>query len=169
MKTLILFASLLTLNVFAQNEHLTRIRYENLNYTKEEIKNCYLPFDEIKLIKETNDQLIYLGGEYVGIWPLYQTLYHFNEDSLYEVDILFADTTESNKLALEILKTFRSLYGDEDSYNETPEGDEFWYWYFGGDKSNPDSFMFICKNANEKLSTLVTQANVFRLKKLEIK
>ena len=168
MKT-ILLVLLLTLTVYGQNEHLSAVDFDYLNFTREEIEDSYAGYSDFWKAINEKGLIVYQGGSGFVSWPFYLTAYYFDDnDSLYQVNIILADTTEYEAYVFpDVLMTFRNWYGNEVDYKEDEQGNKYYYWYFGLDMDEAEATVFVVKNFKTKGATQITQANLRRLKEVE--
>jgi len=166
MKTLffIFFSTL----IYGQNQHLTAIDFDYLNYTRQEIENAYSAHSGFWILKDEPGLIIYQGGDCFINWPLQTTQYFFDDnDSLYQILLTLADTTINEAFLFpEVLMTFRNWFGDELDYNESEEGTRTYYWYFGEEMQEAEAMMSVSKNFNTRSVTQITQVNLRRMKEI---
>lgn len=165
MKTLLLlfFCSILA---SGQNEHLTAIDFDYLNYTRQEIENGYSAHSGFWIFNDEPGIIIYQGGNGFVNWPLHTSEYHFDEnDSLYQIVLTLADTTINEALIFpEVLMTFRNWFGDELDYNESGDGTRTYYWYFGEEMKEAEAMMSLSKNIRKRTASQIVQVNLRRSK-----
>jgi hypothetical protein len=165
MKTLLfIFFSTLT---YGQNQHLTKIDFEYLNYTRQEIESGYSANSGFWIVKDEPGLIIYQGGDCFINWPLQTTKYFFDDnDSLHQIVLTLADTTINEAfLFLEVLMTFRNWFGDELDYNENEDGTKTYYWYFGEEMKQAKAMMSLSKNIRKRTASQIMQVNLRREKK----
>lgn len=165
MKTLffIFFSTL----IYGQNQHLTKIDFEYLNYTRQEIESGYSANSGFWIVKDEPGLIIYQGGDCFINWPLQTTKYFFDDnDSLYQVVLILADTTINEAFLFpEVLMTFRNWFGDELDYNENEDGTKTYYWYFGEEMKEAEAMMSLSKNIRKRTASQIVQVNLRREKK----
>lgn len=168
----IIILSLLLANLlYSQNEHLATIDMTKMNYTKQKVKNWYDGSKKFGLAKEEPGMLVYSGGDCFSDWPVYFTIYLFNErDSVKQVVVTLADTTKDQAFLFpEVLNSFRKWYGMEIDAKEEDDGMRYYYWYFGDEMKEADRLMFISKNIKRTTPTIITQVDLRRVKFEDIK
>lgn len=163
MKTILIFL-ISPILIFGQNEHLTAIDFEYLNYTRREIESGYSAQGGFWIVKDNPEMIVYQGGKGFVNWQLHQSAYYFNKhDSLYQIVLTFADTTINEAFLFpEILMTFRNWFGDELDYNESDDGTRTYYWYFGKEMSEAEAMMSLSKNIRKRTATQIVQVNLRR-------
>jgi hypothetical protein len=161
---LFIFFSTLT---YGQNQHLTKIDFEYLNYTRQEIESGYSANSGFWIVKDEPGLIIYQGGDCFINWPLQTTKYFFDDnDSLHQIVLTLADTTINEAfLFLEVLMTFRNWFGDELDYNENEDGTKTYYWYFGEEMKQAKAMMSLSKNIRKRTASQIMQVNLRREKK----
>ncbi len=169
MKTLLII-SVFPIVVLAQNEHLSAVDLDYLNYTRQEIERGYSAQGGFWIVKDEPGTIIYQGGKGFVNWHLYQSAYYFDEnDSLYRITLTFADTTINEAFLFpEILMTFRNWFGNELDYNESDDGNRTYYWYFGEEMKEAEAMMSLSKNIRKRTATQIVQVNLRRDKKPEL-
>lgn len=153
-------------NLSGQNEHLSAIDIDYLNYTKEDILSGFENSDRFKLVRYDPDMLIFQGGDCYLNWPLHRSEYYFDQnDILTEINLTLADTTEDDVYVfIELLMTFRNWYGNEMDYEITEDGYSNYYWYFGEEGKEAEVRLSVRKNMNRKYPTVINQINLIRVK-----
>ena len=163
MKTIILFI-VICVSVYPQNQHLSAVDFDYLNYTRDEIKSGFEGYDNFELINDAPDRLVYRGGDCFISWPLNYSDYYFTGDSLYLVDLILADTNDDDVFIFpEILMTFRNWFGNEMDYRKTEDGLTYYYWYFGEEMQEAEVMMYVCKYPDRKSGTVIRQVNLRRM------
>jgi hypothetical protein len=151
-----------------QNQHLSAIDLDFLNYTIDEIKSGFEGYDEFKLINDSPNKLVYKGGSCFVSWPLNFAEYYFTDDSLYQIDLRLADTGDDDVFIFpEILTTFRNWYGNEMDFRKSDDGLTFYYWYFGVEMQEAEVMMFVCRYPDRKAGTVIRQVNLRRKKDVQ--
>lgn len=164
MKTLFFF--LFSVLAYGQNQHLSAVDIDYLNYTREEIQSGYSAHSGFWIVKDEPGIIIYHGGSGFVNWPLYTSEYHFDEnDSLYQIVLTLADTTINEAFLFpEVLMTFRNWFGDEIDYNESEDGTRTYYWYFGEEMKEAEAMMSLRKNIRKRTASQIMQVNLRRMK-----
>lgn len=156
---------------YPQNEHLSTINMVKMNYTKDKIKNLYDGSKKFEPVKDEKGILVYKGGDCFTDWPVYLTIYSFNEnDSLTHVTVTLADTTKKDALLFpEVINSFRKWYGREIDVQDGEDGMKYFYWYFGDEMKEADRMMFVSKNFNRTTPTTITQVDLRKIKLEDLK
>lgn len=163
---IVIITLLFTAFNFAQNEHLNAIDMLKMNYTKQKVLNWYEGSKKFELIKDDTGILVYQGGDCFTDWPVYLTVYSFNDkDSITQVVVSLADTTKNDAFLFpEVLNKFRQWYGREIEVKEIEDGMRYYYWYFGDEMKEVDRMMFVSKNINRTSPTVITQVDLRKIK-----
>lgn len=168
---ILLIAILFTSFITAQNGHLNAIDMVKMNYTKDKVLNWYEGSKKFELIKDDKGILVYKGGDCFIDWPVYLTVYSFNDkDEITQVVVSLADTTKDDAFLFpEVLNKFRQWYGREIEVKEVDEGMRYYYWYFGDEMKEADRMMFVSKNMNRTSPTVITQVDLRKIKLEDLK
>jgi len=97
--------------------------------SKETVRDSMSLINNIKLGYTKEDVLGFTGGEFMSN-EVYFWSFHFHEDKLHTVDIVFRKTNNIEVLRGEILKYLRIKYGYEDIEKPDFNGNVANSWYF---------------------------------------
>jgi len=92
--------------------------------------------EDIKLGYAKEDVLGFTGGEFMSN-EVYYWSFHFHEDKLHTVDIVFRNTNSLDLLRSDILSFLRTNYGYEDIEKPDDNGNLANVWYFADEQGNP--------------------------------
>ncbi|HSL90919.1 MAG TPA: hypothetical protein VK870_16580 [Ignavibacteriaceae bacterium] len=151
--------------IYVQNPHLTKIDFDYLNYTRQEIENGYSAYSRFWIVKDEPGSIICQGGDCFINWPLQTTEYFFDDnDSLYQIVLTLSDTTINEAFLFpEVLMTFRNWCGDEFDYNEREKGNRTYYWYFSEEMREAETMMSLSKNIRKWTASQIMQINLRRM------
>ncbi len=112
--------------------------FENILWesSKETVRDSMSLIEDIKLGYSKENVLGFSGGEFMSN-EVYYWSYHFHDDKLHTVDIVFRNTYSLNLLRLGILSFLRSKYGEEDIEKPDDNGNLANIWYFIDEQGNP--------------------------------
>ena len=112
--------------------------FENIPFasSKEIVRDSMSLIKDIKLGYVKEDVLGFNGGEYisqeVNFWA-----FHFYNDRLHTVDIVFIRTFDLNQLRRDIIDYITEKYGVESSERYDDDGNLANTWYFVDSRHNP--------------------------------
>jgi len=112
--------------------------FENIPWesSKETVRDSISLIKNIKLGYTKEDVLGFTGGEFMSN-EVYFWSFHFHDDKLHTVDIVFRKTNNIEVLRGDILKYLRIKYGYEDIEKPDFNGNVANSWYFIDAQDNP--------------------------------
>jgi len=112
--------------------------FENIPWesSKETVRDSMSLIENIKLGYAKEDVLGFTGGEYISN-EVYYWSFHFYDDKLHTVDIVFRKTDNLPLLRGDILKYLRNKYRYEDIEKPDDNGNLENAWYFVDEQGNP--------------------------------
>jgi hypothetical protein len=130
----ILVFLLLPITLFPQQlPGFENIRWES---SKETVTDSMSLIENIKLGYEKEDVLGFTGGEFMSN-EVYYWSFHFYNDKLHTVDIVFRNTYSLDVLRRDILSFLIIKYGYEDIEKPDNNGNLANAWYFVDEQGNP--------------------------------
>ena len=112
--------------------------FENIPWesSKETVRDSMSLIENIKLGYAKEDVLGFTGSEFMSN-EVYYWSFHFYDDKLHTVDIIFRKTDNLHLLRGDILKYLRNKYRYEDIEKPDDNGNLENAWYFYDEQGNP--------------------------------
>ena len=112
--------------------------FENIPWesSKETVRDSISLIKNIKLGYTKEDDLGFTGGEFMSN-QVYYWSFHFYDDKLHTVDIVFRKTNNLDLLRVDILKCLRIKYGYEDIEKSDDNSNLANSWYFFDAQDEP--------------------------------
>jgi hypothetical protein len=112
--------------------------FENIPWksSKETVRDSMSLIENIKLGYTKEDVLGFSGGDFMSN-EVYYWSFHFYDDKLHTVDIVFRNTYSLDLLRSGILSFLRNKYGEEDIEKPDDNGNLASAWYFLDEQGNP--------------------------------
>ena len=112
--------------------------FENIPWesSKETVRDSMSLISNIKLGYTKEDVLGFSGGEFMSN-EVYYWSFHFYNDKLHTVDMVFRNTYSLDMLRTDILSFLRIKYGYEDIEKPDDNGNLANAWYFVDEQGNP--------------------------------
>ena len=112
--------------------------FENIPWesSKEPVRDSISLIEDIKLGYVKEDVLGFTGGEFMSN-EVYYWSFHFYNDKLHTVDIVFKRTFNLNQLRKDIIDYITQKYDKEGIEKPNPDGNLANTWYFVDSKHNP--------------------------------
>ena len=112
--------------------------FENIPFesSKETVRDSMSMAENVKLGYTKDDVIGFSGGEFMSNEVNFQS-FHFHDDKLHTVDIVFRKTDDISLLRNEILSFLRVKYGYEDIEKPDDYGNLANSWYFVDEQGNP--------------------------------
>ena len=112
--------------------------FENIPWesSKETVRDSMSLIKNINLEHAKEDVLGFTGGEFMSK-EVYYWSFHFYDDKLHTVDIVFRKTNNLDLLRSDVLSFLRIKYGYEDIEKPDDNGNLANVWYFADEQGNP--------------------------------